>query len=137
MRDGSLITPKSAAYASVASIDTPDSETVVFHLSHADNFLLTNLSTGAVGIVPAGSGKDFWQHPVGSGPFRFLNRIDQNVEVVNPLSWSVQPKIDRVRFTVVPDAITMSLELEKGSADLAIVPCPWIRFRHSRPGQIW
>lgn len=38
----------------------------------------------------------------------------------NPTSWSTTPKIDRVRFTVVPDAITESLEFEKVSADLAI-----------------
>jgi peptide/nickel transport system substrate-binding protein len=120
MRDGTVITPKAASYASIASIETPDPQTIVFHLSRADNFLLTNLSTGTVGIVPSGSGKDFWQHPVGTGPFRLVSQqIDQTVVIErNPLSWSVQPKVDRVRFAVVPDAITMALELEKGSADV-------------------
>jgi ABC-type transport system substrate-binding protein len=42
----------------------------------------------------------------------------------NPLSWSVRPKIERVRFAVVPDAITESLELEKGSGDVAVNSLP-------------
>ena len=126
MRDGTVISPKAASYASVDHIDTPDAGTVIIHLKQPDNFLLTNLSTGAMGIVPAGSGKDFWQHPVGTGPFRFLSQqIDQNVVIErNSLSWSVLPKIERVRFSVVPDAITMALELEKGSGDVAVNALP-------------
>jgi peptide/nickel transport system substrate-binding protein len=126
MHDGTVISPKAAAFASVDSIEARDAHTVVFHLKYPDNFLLTNLSTIAIGIVPFGSGKDFWRHPVGTGPFRFVSqRIDQDVVIErNPQSFSVEPKIERVRFSVVPDAITQSLELENGSGDVEVNSLP-------------
>lgn len=121
MHNGTIITPKAASYASVASVEAPDAGTVVLHLKYPDNFLLTNLSSGAMGIVPYGSGREFWQHPVGSGPFRFVSQeIDKEVVVErNPVSWQPETgNIERVRFAVVPDPTTRALELRKGSADL-------------------
>ncbi|HET7103803.1 MAG TPA: ABC transporter substrate-binding protein, partial [Terracidiphilus sp.] len=137
MRNGTVISPKAAAFASVEQVEARDAQTVVFHLKRPDNFLLTNLSTGAIGIVPAESGRDFWRHPVGTGPFRFVSQqTDQDVVVErNTRSWSVEPKIERVRFAVVPDAITASLELEKGSGDVAInsLPVDALKELASRP----
>jgi peptide/nickel transport system substrate-binding protein len=125
-KQSGIVSPKAKSYASIASIAAPDDSTVILHLKQADNFLLTNLSTGAIGIVPQSSGADFGQHPIGTGPFKFVSQqIDQNVILErNPASWSVTPLIPRVRFAVVPDAITESLELEKGSGDVAINSLP-------------
>lgn len=126
VRDGTVISAKSTVFASVDSVEVRGPLTVVFHLKHADNFLLRNLATGATGIVPEGSGRDFWKHPVGTGPFRFVSQqIDQDVMIeCNPDSWSAAPKLQRVRFAVVPDTITESLELEKGSGDVAVNSLP-------------
>ncbi|MGB6975097.1 MAG: ABC transporter substrate-binding protein [Terracidiphilus sp.] len=126
MKKGVVISAKTNSYASVDRVEAVNPATVVFQLNRPDNFLLTNLSTGAIGIVPAGSGRDFWRHPVGSGPFLLLSQqLDQDVVLSrNPLTWGIQPKIERVRFAVVPDAITEALELEKGSGDVAINSLP-------------
>jgi peptide/nickel transport system substrate-binding protein len=124
MRNGTVKTAKAASYISVASIDAPDPRTVILRLKTADNFLLGNLSTGAMGIVPEGSGANFWQHPIGSGPFRFVSQeVDKEVVIDrNPSSWQPEPgqgSVQRIRFAVVPDPTTRALELEKGSADVA------------------
>jgi peptide/nickel transport system substrate-binding protein len=122
MRDGTVITAKAGALARIDHVDAPDPATLVIHLKQPDAALLWNLSDGALGIVPTGSGRDFAFHPIGSGPFRFVSQL-QDDEVIlqrSDNSWQPAPAIARIRFAVVPDAITRALELEKGSADVCI-----------------
>src|ERR1700684_2852262 len=122
MRNGTVITAKAGALARSDHVDAPDTATVVIHLKQPDAALLWNLSDGAIGIVPAGSGRDFGLHPVGSGPFRFVSQLQDDEVIIerNDHSWQPRPAIARIRFAVVPDAITRALELEKGSADVCI-----------------
>jgi peptide/nickel transport system substrate-binding protein len=122
MRNGTVITAKAASFAHVDRIDAPDAATVVIHLKQPDAALLWNLSDGAIGIVPVGSGRDFAFHPIGSGPFKFVSQLQDEYVILerNDNSWQPPPAIARIRFAVVPDAITRALELEKGSADVCI-----------------
>ncbi|WP_263374652.1 ABC transporter substrate-binding protein [Granulicella aggregans] len=117
---GHLITSKSGNFAAVASAEAKDRLTVVVHLKHPDAELLFNMSDGLFGVVPNGSGSDFGLHPIGTGPFRFISSVQDKEVLVerNPGYWAGSPKIERVRFAVVPDAITTALELQKGSRDM-------------------
>jgi peptide/nickel transport system substrate-binding protein len=121
MCDHSILTAKYQGYRNVASIEAPDPATVVIHMKQPDAALLWSLSDGALGIVPYGSGADFQQHPIGTGPFRFVSQeLDKEVVLErNPLSWQTVPKIERLRLEVVPDEMTRALALRKGSADIA------------------
>ena len=121
IRNHSILTSKYQAYRNVASIDTPDPQTIVVHMKQPDAALLWSLSDGALGIVPYGSGRDFQQNPIGTGPFRFVSQeLDKEVALErNPLSWQAVPKIARLRFEVIPDQMTRALALRKGSADIA------------------
>ena len=119
--DGSLATSKSGTLSAVAGVEARDRLTVVVRMKRPDASLLFNLSDGLFGVVPRGSGKDFVRAPVGSGPYKFVSaRQDQDVVIArNPDYWAGPPKLERVRFAIVPDAVTVALEMRKGSADIA------------------
>ena len=118
---GKIVSTKSAAYRFVDHIETPDDYTVVFYMKEPFATLLWNLSAGAMGIVPYGSGAEQTRHPIGSGPFRCVS-AQQDRDVIlqrNDEYWGPKPHLQRVRFLVVPDTTTRALELRKGSADIA------------------
>jgi peptide/nickel transport system substrate-binding protein len=119
---GKIRSTKAAVYKFVDHIDAPDDFTVIFHMKEQDATLLWNLSDGAIGIVPEGSGEEMTQHPMGSGPFKFVSaETDREVVVErNDDYWGERAKLARVRFAVVPDATTRALELRKGSGDVDI-----------------
>jgi len=119
---GKIRSTKASTYNLIDRIDTPDDYTVIFRLKEPFASLLWNLSGAAIGIVPYGSDDQAGRHPVGSGPFRFVS-AEQDRDVVierNNAYWGEKPRVERVRFVVVPDMTTRALELRKGSADVAI-----------------
>jgi peptide/nickel transport system substrate-binding protein len=119
---GKIRSAKAAAYRFVDHLDAPDDFTVIFHMKEPDAALLWNLSDGAIGIVPFGSGNEITAHPIGSGPFKFVSsETDKEVIIErNDEYWGDKAKLARVRFAVVPDATTEALELRKGTGDLTI-----------------
>jgi peptide/nickel transport system substrate-binding protein len=121
MRNGTLLTAKSGNFATIDRVEIVDDYTVILHLKRPDASLLFNLGDGDVGIVPRGSG-DLGQHPIGTGPFRFVSQVPDKEVVLerNPDWWQTPPTIQHLRFAVVPDDITRALELRKGSADAEI-----------------
>ena len=123
---GRVISVKANAYQTFDRVEAPDAQTLIIHLKKPDPAVLWNLSDGGFGVIPAGSGRDFWQHPIGSGPYEFVSQ-EQDKDVVlkrASQSWQPLPSIQSLRFAVVPDATTRALELQKGSADALINALP-------------
>src|SRR5271157_862361 len=143
---GAIKTAKRGAYRMVESVEAPDVATVVFHLREPYASFLWDLTRPGIGIVPRGAGADFAQHPIGSGPFRFVSmRTDEEIVLERYAEYfgdtagaqtaktdlpamatpgrrdaGVTTAIERVRFRIVPDAIARALELRKGSGDAEI-----------------
>ena len=123
---GKLRSAKASAYRYMDRVEAPDAFTVVIHLKEPFAALLWNLSDGAIGVVPNGSGEELARHPIGTGPFRFVSEAPDREVVIerNEQYWGKPAKLARVRFNVVPDATTRALELRKGSADVEINALP-------------
>ena len=119
---GKIRSTRAGAYRLVDRVDAPDEFTVIFRMKETDAAILWNLSEGAVGIVPYGSGDEVTRNPIGSGPFKFVSaETDREVVIErNDEYWGEKPKLARVRFAVVPDATTEALELRKGGGDIAV-----------------
>jgi ABC-type transport system substrate-binding protein len=117
-----VTSPKRGTLILIRSIETPDATTVIFHLSEPYAGFLWTISRPALGIVPAGAGSGVSDHPVGTGPFRFVSaRLDDSVVLErNGAYFGTPPKISEVRFRVVPESIVRALELRKGTADLEL-----------------
>jgi peptide/nickel transport system substrate-binding protein len=119
--DGTITSSKTSTYRVIATIETPDDQTIMFHLKEPYASFLWNLTNGAIGIVPEGSKPDLYKSPVGTGPFRFVSNSQEEEVVIeaNPEYFGEAPSVHRVRFKVIPDATTRALEMRKGSVDVA------------------
>lgn len=143
----SLVTPKKSGYSSVASIEAPDAQTVVFRLKEPNGGLFDNLN---VGIVPQGTDTNVAKtKPVGVGPYQVVDfRTDESVTLKASDTWYAgAPKIKDIQVRIIPDATTMVLELRRGTIDLEINQIPFenvAEFERSdkhkvikKPGSVW
>ncbi|MGA7221691.1 MAG: ABC transporter substrate-binding protein [Candidatus Acidiferrales bacterium] len=119
---GAVKTTKRGSLKLVKSVEAPDDFTVIFHLSEPYASLLWNLTAPGIGIVPRGAGPEMSQHPIGTGPFRFVSATtDEEVVLArNDDFFGGAPKIASLHLRIVPDALVRALELRKGSADATI-----------------
>ncbi|ANN68070.1 ABC transporter substrate-binding protein [Bordetella bronchialis] len=106
----------------LASVDAPDAETVVLHLTEPDASLLSQLSDRAgMMISPASFDKDPGSKPVCSGPYKFKERVQNDRIVLEkfPQYWDAADyHFDRVIFTPIPDATVRVNNLRAGDLNI-------------------
>ena len=111
-------------YGSVASYRAVDDNTVELKMKEPSAALLASLAMVWNGVVsPAAAakyGKEFRNHPVGSGPFIFREwrQRDQVVLDANPDYWKGKPKVDHLVFKEYPDAQAALLALKRGEVQI-------------------
>jgi len=64
---------------------------------------------------------DFGLHPVGSGPFKFVEWVpnDHITLEANPDYWQGKPNVSKITYRVVPEASARTAMLRSGEADIA------------------
>jgi len=115
--------PNRPLFGEIQSIEAPNPQTVILHLSSPSPALMAYLPW--VGIVPKHYAD---QHPdrvatspIGSGPYKFVSTIAQNETVLAAFDdyWVGRPAFGSIRQRVVPEATTRTVEIQSGDVDLA------------------
>jgi peptide/nickel transport system substrate-binding protein len=113
----------------IASVDDPTPSTVVIHLKYPWAPLLADISLFANGIVPNNYGgqteSQFYQHPVGTGPFKwdYWHKGSALKLVRNPYYWQPgKPYLNSVTWTDVPSDNTRELQLKGSQAQIDEFP---------------
>ena len=123
-----ILDPKTASayaglYSAIASIDTPDPQTVVFHLTAPFGPFLTNLATnGEIVNKKAIGTSDPARHPVGTGPFEFVEWVQGDHITLKKNSHYFKPglpHLDSVTFRFLPVNQSRIDALSAGQLDWA------------------
>ncbi|MFD2052156.1 ABC transporter substrate-binding protein [Mesorhizobium calcicola] len=119
-----------ANFLSIASIDTPDVATVVFHLSQPDAPILTAMSDVNAAIVPASEIKagSIGTKALGSGPFK-LDKWDPNAKEVLSANkdWAGGPTgVDGIEISVLPDEAAILAAMRTKQIDFALLNDPLV-----------
>jgi peptide/nickel transport system substrate-binding protein len=107
----------------IVSVAAPDAKTLVVTLSKPWVGLMSNLVP--ISIIPKDSYATQKDHPIGSGPFKFVS-YDNSQGVVdllaNPDYWQGAPKIPALRVRVIADSNALQAELQSGRVDISPLP---------------
>jgi len=107
----------------IKSVEAPDGRTVIVTLIKPWVGLLSNLV--AIPILPKDSYPSQKEHPLGTGPFKFI-RYDSAQQVCDveafPEYWEGAPKLQSVRVRVISDMNALQAELQSGRVDIAPLP---------------
>ncbi|HEY8596621.1 MAG TPA: ABC transporter substrate-binding protein [Devosiaceae bacterium] len=117
-------------FLSIASIDTPDAETVVFHLSEPDAPILVAMATTNAAIVPASeiAAGDIGTKAIGSGPFKLDDWQPNSRDVLsaNPYWAGGKTGVDGIDISVLPDETAILASLRAGQTDFALLNDPLV-----------
>lgn len=114
--------------ADLAGVKVIDDYTIEFDLSEPFGLFLTHLTLPYGLIVNQSAveeyGADFSQHPVGTGPFKFVEWEHDNKLVMkaNQDYWAGRPYVDQVVYRVIPQPLTDIAEFEADNLDRTVVP---------------
>ena len=119
----------------IDSIEKKDDYTVVFHLKRPEAPFIANLGMDFASIgsaeyadamMKAGTPENFDLHPLGTGPFRLVQYQKDAVirYVANKDYWGGKAAIDKLVFSITPDAAVRYAKLKAGECQVMPYPNP-------------
>lgn len=118
---GSTNKARKALFDNIARIETPDAHTVVLALERPDVHLLFRLGEGPAVILHPASAAQASSHPVGTGPYRFVQwSRGTSITLVRADTYRdpTQASIERVVFHFIPDPKAKEAAFRSGAMDL-------------------
>ena len=109
---------------SVSGLAATDDSTVAITLVEPLGIFPKLLAMPVAAIVPERAGDSLSEHPVGTGPWRFVEwRHDDHIRFArNPTYFGGAPKSDSLEARIIPESSTAVAEFEAGDVDLLYVP---------------
>lgn len=108
--------------ASVASVEAPDPATLVLKLKRPDATLLAQLTDRAgMMLSPKSLGPDISAKPVCSGPYQFVERVQNDRIVLDKFKghWEADKyQFDRIVYRAIPDTTVRLANLRAGELDM-------------------
>jgi peptide/nickel transport system substrate-binding protein len=109
-------------WTNVASTTTKGDHEATLHLKRPQPALLALLASGDTPIYPCHvSPHDMLQHPIGTGPFKFVEyKPNQYIKVArNPDYWKPgRPYLDEIEYTIIANRSTAILAFIAGNFDM-------------------
>jgi peptide/nickel transport system substrate-binding protein len=112
-------------FRNIQSVEALDPYTVRITIERSYAPFLSNLAMFPVSIVSPSAvkkwGPEFARHPVGTGPFRFVEWSpgERIMLAANPTYWGGAPKIQHLVFVTIRDPRQRLVALEGGAIDVA------------------
>jgi oligopeptide transport system substrate-binding protein len=108
----------------IAGLKAIDDSTVTITLGQPLAVFPKLLAMPVAAIVPESVGTDFSEHPIGTGPWKFVQwKHDDYVRLArNPAYFDGPPKADSLEARIIPEPSTAVAEFESGNVDLLYVP---------------
>jgi peptide/nickel transport system substrate-binding protein/oligopeptide transport system substrate-binding protein len=109
---------------SIAGLSAPNDTTIVITLSEPLASFPKLLAMPVASIVPDSTPADFGQHPVGTGPWRFVEwKHDDYLKFTrNQSYWGGVPATDTLVARIIPEPSTAVAEFESGNVDILVIP---------------